>query len=110
MKTIQDFAGYVWRLVWNAVIFGAGIIDGVGLLVKALVPPTRRPPILDASWVYLMVLAFAIAISAYKLDRDLRAKLSTERRALVRELRERLIRLKTTLERRRHERSQIDLF
>src|SRR5713226_1905244 len=110
MKMIRDFAGYIWRLVWNAIVIGAGITDGVGLLVKALVPPTRRPPILDASWVYLVVLAFAFAISAYGLDRDLRAKLSTERRVLVRELRERLIRLKTAIESRSPERIPIDQF
>jgi hypothetical protein len=101
MKTVWDFAGYVWRLVWNAVGLGTAFVGGVGLIVKGLVPPTRRPPILDApSWVYLMVLALGFVIAAYRLDRDLRAKISTERRVLVRELTERLVKLKVTIERR----------
>jgi hypothetical protein len=111
MRTVWDFAGYVWRLVWNAVGLGTAFVGGVGLIVKGLVPPTRRPPILDApSWVYLIVLAFGFVIAAYRLDRDLRAKLSTERRELIRELRDRLIILKTTLERRSSERIPIDQF
>ena len=103
VKTIKDFTVYFSRLVRDGVFIAVTFVDATTFLVKSFVPSTRRPPILDESWAYLVVLAFGFVIAAYRLDRDLRARLSTERSALREELKERLIRLKFTIERRNKE-------
>ena len=59
---------------------------------------------------YLAVLAVGFLIAAYRLDRDLRAKLARQRSALCKELMERLIDLKFTIERRDKERIPMDQF
>ncbi len=112
MWTIKDFAFYLSRLVRDGILRAVTIVDVGAFLVKSLIPPTRRPAFLDESGVYLTVLAVAFVIAAYRLDRDLRAKVllfgSTEERALRREIRERLIRLKGAIERHSQEAIPMD--
>jgi len=103
VSTLKDFGLYLWRLVRNWFFLAGAIIDALGLIAKSVTPPTRRPGVLDESWFYLTVLAVAFVIAAYRLDRDLRANLFTERDKLQRELRDRLIELKFSIESRPQE-------
>ncbi len=107
MGKIKDFAAYFLLLARDGLFLAIAIADAGTFLVKSLIPIARRPVILDESWVYLSLLAIAFAIAAYKRDRDLRLRISSasveQSRLLRRELKERLIKLKFTIERRNRE-------
>jgi hypothetical protein len=96
----KDFLSYLGRLVGDAIFRAVAIADAIAFLVKLFVPPAYRPLIPDESWAYLIVLVFGFVIAAYRIDQNLRSRLSTERSALCKDLRGRLIRLKFTIERR----------
>jgi len=100
---VRDFASYLYRLVGDAIFRGAAIAGALAFLVKSLLPSPRRAAILDSPSLYLVILGIGFVVAAYRLDRSLRARVSTERAALVRELRTMLISLKFNIERRNKE-------
>ncbi len=111
MRTIRDFAAYFSYLVRDGIFIAVAIAEVVAFLVKSSIPLTRRPAILDESWVYLSMLATGFVIAAFRLNRNLAVKVyltSPEQRALRKELRERVIRLKFTIEGRNQERIPLD--
>ncbi len=111
VKTIKDFVVYFSQLVRDGIFIAVTFAEVIAFFVKSAIPLPRRPAILDESWVYLAILATGFVIAAFRLHRDLDVKASLtsrERRALRKELREKVIRLKFTIEGRKVERIPVD--
>ncbi len=111
MSTIKALLSYLSLLIRDGIFLAVAIAEAVAFIVKSAIPLARRPAILDESWVYLAILATGFVIAAFRLHRDLEVKASLtspERRALRKELGEKVIRLKFTIGGRKVERIPVD--